>query len=94
MKATTKRKIGAALTILLFGSIFAAIAYHSCIEAAVITFIASFAILAFARLCENLLNSQDAPMALQVILNKEHEPVQFETLDGFPLTMKYDEQNF
>ncbi len=33
-------------------------------------------------------------MALQVILNKEHEPVQFETLDGFPLTMKYDEQNF
>ncbi len=62
MKATTKRKIGAALTILLFGSIFAAIAYHSCIEAAVITFIASFAILAFARLCENLLNSQDAPI--------------------------------
>ncbi len=59
MKATSKRKIGAALTIILFGSIFAAFAYHSSIEAAVIIFIASAALLAFARLIENLLNSKD-----------------------------------
>lgn len=59
MKAKTKRKIGAVLTLLLFGSIFGAFTYFACIEVALITFISAAAFMAFSRLCENLLNSED-----------------------------------